>query len=98
VPATIDVVSEVTERVAGRIPVLMDSGVRRGTDVLKALALGATAVLIGRPYLYGLGVAGPEGVRRVVNILQTEFRIAMALAGRPSLRSIDRSALWLNRF
>jgi len=98
VPATIDVLSEVTERVAGRIPVLMDSGVRRGTDVLKALALGATAVLIGRPYLYGLGVAGPEGVRRVVNILQTEFRIAMALAGRPSLRSIDRSALWLNRF
>jgi 4-hydroxymandelate oxidase len=98
VPATIDILSEVTERVAGRIPVLMDSGVRRGTDVLKALALGATAVLIGRPYLYGLGVAGPEGVRRVVNILQTEFRIAMALAGRPSLRSIDRSALWLNRF
>ena len=98
VPATIDVLSEVTERVASRIPVLMDSGVRRGTDVLKALALGATAVLIGRPYLYGLGVAGPEGVRRVVNILQTEFRIAMALAGRPSLRSIDRSALWLNRF
>jgi 4-hydroxymandelate oxidase len=98
VPATIDVLSEVTERVAGRIPVLMDSGVRRGTDILKALALGATAVLIGRPYLYGLGVAGPEGVRRVVNILQTEFRIAMALAGRPSLRSIDRSVLWLNRF
>jgi len=97
VPATIDILSEVTERVAGRIPVLMDSGVRRGTDVLKALALGATAVLIGRPYLYGLGVAGPEGLRRVVNILQTEFRIAMALAGRPSLRSIDRSALWLNR-
>jgi 4-hydroxymandelate oxidase len=97
VPATIDILSEITDRVAGRIPVLMDSGVRRGTDVLKALALGATAVLIGRPYLYGLGVAGPEGVRRVVNILQTEFRIAMALAGRPSLRSIDRSALWLNR-
>jgi 4-hydroxymandelate oxidase len=97
VPATIDVLSEVTERVAGRIPVLMDSGVRRGTDVLKALALGATAVLIGRPYLYGLGVAGPEGVRRVVNILQTEFRIAMALAGRPSLRSIDRTTLWLSR-
>ena len=97
VPATIDILSEVTERVAGRIPVLMDSGVRRGTDVLKALALGATAVLIGRPYLYGLGVAGQEGVRRVVNILQTEFRIAMALAGRPSLRSIDRSTLWLNR-
>jgi 4-hydroxymandelate oxidase len=75
----------------------MDSGVRRGTDVLKALALGATAVLIGRPYLFGLGVAGPEGVRRVVNLLQTEFRIAMAFLGRTSLQSIDRSALWLNR-
>jgi 4-hydroxymandelate oxidase len=97
VPPTIDILPEVTARVAGRIPVLMDSGVRRGTDVLKALALGATAVLIGRPYLYGLGVAGPEGVRRVVNILQTEFRIAMALAGRPSLLSIDRSVLWPNR-
>jgi 4-hydroxymandelate oxidase len=97
VPATIDVLPEITERVAGRIPVLMDSGVRRGTDVLKALALGATAVLIGRPYLYGLGVAGPEGVRRVVNILQTELRIAMAFLGQTSLRSIDRSALWLNR-
>jgi 4-hydroxymandelate oxidase len=97
VPATIDILPEVTESVAGRIPVLMDSGVRRGTDVLKALALGATAVLIGRPYLYGLGVAGPEGVRRVINILQTEFRIAMAFLGRTSLQSIDRSALWLNR-
>jgi 4-hydroxymandelate oxidase len=97
VPATIDVLPEIIERVAGRIPVLMDSGIRRGTDVLKALALGATAVLIGRPYLYGLGVAGPEGVRRVVNILQTEFRIAMAFLGQTSLQSIDRSALWLNR-
>ena len=94
VPATIDILPEVTERVAGRIPVLMDSGIRRGTDVLKALALGATAVLIGRPYLYGLGVAGQEGVRRVVNILQTEFQIALALTGRQSLRAVDRSVLW----
>jgi len=91
VPATIDVLPEVVEKVAGRIPILMDSGIRRGTDVLKAL--GASAVLIGRPYLYGLGGAGPEGVRRIVNILQTEFRIAMALSGRASLQSIDRSAL-----
>ncbi len=97
VPATIDVLPEVVEKVAGRIPILMDSGVRRGTDVLKALAPGATAVLIGRPYLYGLGVAGPEGVRRIVNILQTEFRIALALSGCAALRSINRSALWPNR-
>jgi 4-hydroxymandelate oxidase len=98
VPATVDILSEVTEKVAGRIPVLMDSGIRRGTDVLKALALGATAVLIGRPYLHGLGVAGAEGVRRVVKILQTEFQMALALTGRASLRSIDRSVLWPNRF
>ena len=97
VPATVDILSEVTEKVAGRIPVLMDSGIRRGTDVLKALALGATAVLIGRPYLHGLGVAGAEGVRRVVKILQTEFQMALALTGRTSLRSIDRSVLWPNR-
>jgi len=97
VPATIDALPEVADRVAGRIPILMDSGVRRGTDVLKALAMGATATLIGRPYLYGLGVAGSDGVRRVVNILHTEFKIAMALTGRPSLRDIDRSALWLKQ-
>jgi 4-hydroxymandelate oxidase len=97
VPATIDALPEVADRIAGRVPILMDSGVRRGTDVFKALALGATAVLIGRPYLYGLGVAGSEGVRRVVNILQTEFKVAMALGGRPSLRDIDRSALWLKQ-
>jgi 4-hydroxymandelate oxidase len=97
VPATIDALPEVVDKVAGRIPILIDSGVRRGTDVFKALAMGATATLIGRPYLYGLGVAGSEGVRRVVNILHTEFKIAMALAGRPSLRDIDRSALWLKQ-
>ena len=97
VPPTIEVLPEVVEKVAGRVPILMDSGIRRGTDVLKALALGASAVLIGRPYLYGLGVGGPEGVARIVNILQTEFRIAMALSGRPTLTSIDRSVLWTNR-
>lgn len=67
---------------------------RRGTDVLKALALGATAVLIGRPYCYGLAVAGAEGVTRVVEILRKEFEIALALTGRPSIASIDQSVLW----
>jgi 4-hydroxymandelate oxidase len=94
VPATIDALPEIADKVAGRAPILVDSGIRRGTDVLKALALGAQAVLVGRPYLYGLGVAGPEGVTRVVNILRTEFQIALALAGRPTLASIDRSVLW----
>jgi len=94
VPATIEALPLVAERVAGRLPVLVDGGVRRGTDVLKALALGAAAVQIGRPYLWGLGLAGADGVARVVEILRREFELAMMLAGRPSLASIDRSAIW----
>jgi 4-hydroxymandelate oxidase len=94
VPATIDALPQVAERVAGRVPVLVDGGIRRGTDVLKALALGANAVLIGRPYLYGLGAAGEAGVAKVVNILQRELQMAMALTGRTTIGSIDRSVLW----
>jgi 4-hydroxymandelate oxidase len=94
VPATIDALPLVVERVAGRLPVLVDGGIRRGTDVLKALAFGAVAVQIGRPYLWGLGLAGPEGVARVVQILRREFELAMMLAGRPTLASIDRSVIW----
>jgi 4-hydroxymandelate oxidase len=94
VPATVDALPMVVEKVAGRIPVIVDGGVRRGTDVLKALALGATAVMIGRPYVYGLGVAGGDGVAAVVNILKREFEMAMALTGRPTIKSIDRSVLW----
>jgi 4-hydroxymandelate oxidase len=92
--ATIDALPGVAEKVAGRIPVLMDGGVRRGTDVLKAIARGASAVMIGRPFLYGLGAAGAEGVERVVTILRQEFEMAMALTGRASLAAIDRSVLW----
>ena len=93
-PATIDALPLVAERISGRVPLLVDGGVRRGTDVLKALANGANAVLVGRPYLYGLGVAGEDGVARVVNILRREFEMAMALTGRPTIASIDRSVLW----
>jgi 4-hydroxymandelate oxidase len=94
VPATIDVLPLVIDRIAGRVPVLVDGGIRRGTDVLKALALGASAVLIGRPYLYGLALGGADGVSRVVDILRTEFELAMALTGRPTIANIDRSVLW----
>jgi 4-hydroxymandelate oxidase len=94
VPATIDALPLVVEKVAGRVPVLVDGGIRRGTDVLKALALGAAAVQIGRPYLWGLGVAGAPGIARVVEILRREFEFAMALTGRPTIASIDRSVIW----
>ena len=76
------------------MPVLMDGGIRRGGDVLKAMARGADAVLIGRPYLYGLAVNGSEGVRHIVDILRAEFEVAMALTGRTTIAQIDRSALW----
>lgn len=93
-PATIDALPEVAERLRGRALVLVDGGVRRGTDVVKAVALGATAVLIGRPYCYGLAVGGAEGVHRTVDILRTELEMAMMLTGRASLGEIDRSVLW----
>ncbi len=93
-PATIDALPQVADKVGGRVPVFVDGGVRRGTDVLKALALGANAVLIGRPYLYGLGAAGEAGVTKVVNILQHEFQMAMMSTGRTNIGSIDRSVIW----
>jgi len=94
VPATIDALPLVADQVAGRVPILVDGGVRRGTDVLKALALGANAVLIGRPYVYGLAAAGEAGVTKVVNILQRELLMAMALTGRTDIAGIDRSVIW----
>jgi 4-hydroxymandelate oxidase len=94
VPASIDALPHVADKVAGRIPILMDGGIRRGTDVLKALALGASAVLIGRPYLYALAVAGPAGVTHVLEILKAELEAAMALCGCTSLRSVGGSVLW----
>jgi 4-hydroxymandelate oxidase len=93
-PATIDALPQVADKVAGRMPVFVDGGIRRGTDVVKALALGANAVFIGRPYLYGLAAAGEAGVTKVINILQREFQMAMALTGRTNVGSIDRSVIW----
>ena len=94
VPATVTALPRVAEAVGGRIPILLDGGIRRGTDVLKALALGATAVAIGRPYLFGLAVNGSAGVSRVLQILRTEFEMAMALTGRTTLGAVDRTVLW----
>ena len=89
--ASINALPEVVEAVAGRADVLMDGGVRRGTDILKALALGARAVCIGRPYLWALAAAGEDGVRDVLRMLREELALAMALSGRPTIGSIDRS-------
>jgi isopentenyl diphosphate isomerase/L-lactate dehydrogenase-like FMN-dependent dehydrogenase len=88
---SIEALPEVVEAVAGRCEVYLDGGIRRGTDVLKALALGARAVLVGRPVLWGLAVNGAEGVRHVLELLRHELELDMALAGRPTLDSIDRS-------
>jgi 4-hydroxymandelate oxidase len=84
---------DVVDAVAGRIPVLVDGGIRRGTDVVKALALGAKAVLIGRPYLWGLAVGGQQGVEAVIEQLRTELLRAMALVGHTSLKTLDRTLL-----
>jgi 4-hydroxymandelate oxidase len=90
---TLEALPEVVEGAAGRIPVLLDGGVRRGTDVFKALALGATAVGIGRPYVWGLATFGQEGAERVLEILNLELRLAMVGCGARSIREISRRSL-----
>lgn len=89
-PATIDRLEAIVDEVGDRMDVLFDSGVRRGTDVLTALALGARAVLVGRAYLYGLAAAGEPGVRHVIDILADELRSAMALSGAATVGQIGR--------
>jgi 4-hydroxymandelate oxidase len=88
VSATIDVLPEIVEAVGGRIPILIDSGFRRGSEIVKALALGARAVCIGRPYLWGLGAFGEPGVERVLALLRAETRAAMQQLGAPSLKDL----------
>ena len=91
--ATLDCLPEVVEAVAGRLPVLVDSGFRRGTDVFKALALGARAVGIGRPYVWGLAAFGQEGTEAVLRMLRAELVMAMQTCGAPSVARITRDAL-----
>ncbi len=93
VPATIDVLAAIAERVARRVPLLVDGGIRRGSDIVKAIALGADAVLIGRPYIFGLAAAGAVGVSHVIHMLRAELEVTMALTGAQDLRSIDRSVI-----
>jgi 4-hydroxymandelate oxidase len=91
--ATIEALPRVVEAVACKVPVLVDGGVRRGTDVVKALALGARAVLVGRPVLWGLAANGEDGVYRVLELLKAEFDLAMALCGARTVGDIDHSLL-----
>jgi isopentenyl diphosphate isomerase/L-lactate dehydrogenase-like FMN-dependent dehydrogenase len=88
--ATIDSLPEIVEVVGGRIPVLIDGGFRRGTDIFKALAIGADAICIGRPYIWGLTAFGQKGVERVLDILNRELHIMMQQAGTPNLADITK--------
>jgi 4-hydroxymandelate oxidase len=97
VPAAIELLPGVADAVSGRVPLLMDGGIRRGTDVLKALALGATAVAIGRPVIWGLAVGGQQGVLQVLEMLRCELNRALALCGCVSLRDIGRDLLYMGR-
>jgi 4-hydroxymandelate oxidase len=94
VPATIEVLPAIVKRVGQQAPVLFDGGIRRGTDVLKALARGADAILLGRPYVYALAVGGAAGVSRAIDILYKELKYAMALVGCASLSELDRTVEW----
>ncbi|KFP18287.1 Hydroxyacid oxidase 1, partial [Egretta garzetta] len=93
VPATIDVLPEIIEAVEGKVEVFLDGGVRKGTDVLKALALGAKAVFIGRPLIWGLVYQGEEGAKEVLQMLKEEFRLAMALTGCRRVEEIGRTLI-----
>jgi 4-hydroxymandelate oxidase len=97
VPATAEVLPGIVEKVAGRVPLLVDGGIRRGTDVMKALGMGTSGVLIGRPYVYALAVAGAKGMRKAIDILVTELKMSMAMSGRPNIASLGRDLIWNTR-
>lgn len=92
IPA-IDALPDIVEAVHGQVPILMDSGIRRGSDILKALSLGAKAVLIGRPYMYGLALAGDEGVKQVLRNMIADFDLTLALSGKRSVQELNRELL-----
>ncbi len=94
VPATINVLPSIVEVVDGQVPVLIDGGIRRGTDVLKALAFGAQAVCVGRPVVWGLAVGGQGGVQEVLNILRSELELTAKLCGCKSISDIGKEIIY----
>ena len=95
VPATIDLLPAIADAIDGRIPVVMDGGIRRGTDIVKAFALGANAIAVGRPVLWGLAAGGEDGVRQVLEMLRSELVRALALCGCSSPQDVGRDFVQL---
>jgi isopentenyl diphosphate isomerase/L-lactate dehydrogenase-like FMN-dependent dehydrogenase len=96
--APIALLPGIADAVAGKIPILIDGSFRRGSDVVMALALGARAVLVGRPVLWGLSAYGADGVQRVIEMLQTETARDMAMCGRVNVKALDRTAVKIHRW
>lgn len=96
-PSTLEALPSITSAVKGRIPILFDGGVRHGSDVFKAIALGADLVLVGRPVLWGMSYDGQDGVELVANILEREFARTMALSGAPDIQAINSSYLGMRK-
>ena len=92
-PATIDLLPAISESVGDKLEIFLDGGIRRGTDVIKAIALGAKAVLIGRPILWGLAVNGSEGASKVLQLIREETDLAMALCGISNISEITRDII-----
>lgn len=97
-PATIDALPAIAEAVRGDAEIILDGGVRRGSDIVKALALGANAVALGRAYLWGLAAAGEAGVARALAMLEDELTRTMALLGRPRIAALTRDLIFRRSF
>ena len=95
-PASLDALPAIADRLLGRVPILLDGGIQRGSDIFKAIALGASAVLVGRPYIHALAAAGPLGVAHVIRLLHDELEATMALCGVARLDQISTAYLYDN--